>query len=287
LSAVTGTIPGLQELHTRALNGDVAAYEVLQKVATSTLKFLLSGTKAKISFQPIKGVYEEGREPAIMAQVNFRESEAPQVLAALSKFGRNFNQEAIHVRTKTKYKAGHNFDDGSYATPVYTIPLKEELTEKDIVDIVNNSGLKGFSVSKTELIAYHVQGKYNDISEYDSFLNIVRGVYATYGATDKRLQQGVQRLAVYGDGYGARTSYQDIAGDFQTKQLADRETPRLIAEYLNQHPIKPFEQKPLTKAQKEEQTVLKDVYTALPVNELKKPIVRKAHAALAEGVKRH
>ena len=286
LSAVTGTIPGLQELHTRALNGDVAAYEVLQKVATSTLKFLLSGTKAKISFQPIKGVYEEGREPAIMAQVNFRESEAPRVLAALSKFGRNFNQEAIHVRTKTKYKAGHNFDDGSYATPVYTIPLKEELTEKDIVDIVNNSGLKGFSVTKTELIAYHVQGQYNDISEYDNFLNIVRGVHEAYGAKDKRLQQGVQRLAVYGDGYGARTSYQDIAGDFQTKQLADRETPRLIAEYLNQHPIKPFEQKPLTKAQKEEQTVLKDVYAALPVNDLKKPIVRKAYAALAQEVKR-
>ena len=286
LSAVTGTIPGLQELHTRALNGDTSAYETLQKVATSTLRFLLSGTKAKISFQPIKGVYEEGREPAIMAQVNFRESESEQVLAALSKFGRNFNQEAIHVRTKTKYKAGHNFDDGSYATPVYTIPLKNELTEKDIVDIVNTSGLKGFSVSKTELIAYHVQGKYNDISEYDSFLDIVRGVHATYGATDKRLQQGVQRLAVYGDGYGARTSYQDIASDLQTKQLADRETPRIIAEYLNQHPIKPFEQKPLTKAQKAEQTVLKDIYQVLPVNDLKKPIVRKAYAALAQEVKR-
>ena len=286
LSAVTGTIPGLQELHTRALNGDASAYETLQKVATSTLRFLLSGTKAKISFQPIKGVYEEGREPAIMVQVNFRESESEQVLAALSKFGRNFNQEAIHVRTKTKYKAGHNFDDGSYATPVYTIPLKNELTEKDIVDIVNTSGLKGFSVSKTELIAYHVQGKYNDISEYDSFLDIVRGVHATYGAKDKRLQQGVQRLAVYGDGYGARTSYQDIASDLQTKQLADRETPRIIAEYLNQHPIKPFEQKPLTKAQKAEQTVLKDIYQALPVNDLKKPIVRKAYAALAQEVKR-
>jgi hypothetical protein len=286
LSAVTGTIPGLQELHTRALNGDASAYETLQKVATSTLRFLLSGTKAKISFQPIKGVYEEGREPAIMAQVNFRESESKQVLAALSKFGRNFNQEAIHVRTKTKYKAGHNFDDGSYATPVYTIPLKNELTEKDIVDIVNTSGLKGFSVSKTELIAYHVQGKYNDISEYDSFLDIVRGVHETYGATDKRLQQGVQRLAVYGDGYGARTSYQDIASDLQTKQLADRETPRIIAEYLNQHPIKPFEQKPLTKAQKVEQTVLKDIYQVLPVNDLKKPIVRKAYAALAQEVKR-
>lgn len=286
LSAVTKSIPGLDLLHTRALNGDVEAYAVLQNVAASTLKHLLSGTNARVTVSGVKGVYESDREPAIVAQVRFKESDTTAVLAALAKFADNFNQEQIHVRTKTAYKVGHDFGDGTYATPVYTVKLKNELTEQDIVDIVNNAGLKGFSVSQTELTAYHVQGEENDTAGYKEFLSKLEGIYESYGADDGRLQFQTQRLAVYGRGYGARLGYADISGIVRPKQDSDKATPRIIGEYLTRHPVKAFEQKALTKAQTQEQTVLKDVFQALPKNDLKKPLVRNAYEALAKEVKR-
>ena len=286
LSAVTKSIPGLDLLHTRALNGDVEAYAVLQNVAASTLKHLLSGTNARVTVSGVKGVYESDREPAIVAQVRFKESDTTAVLAALAKFADNFNQEQIHVRTKTAYKVGHDFGDGTYATPVYTVKLKNELTEQDIVDIVNNAGLKGFSVSQTELTAYHVQGEENDTAGYKEFLSKLEGIYESYGADDGRLQFQTQRLAVYGRGYGARLGYADISGIVRPKQDSDKATPRIIGEYLTRHPVKAFEQKALTKAQTQEQTVLKDVFQVLPKNDLKKPLVRKAYEALAKEVKR-
>ena len=286
LSAVTKSIPGLDLLHTRALNGDVEAYAVLQNVAASTLKHLLSGTNARVTVSGVKGVYESDREPAIVAQVRFKESDTTAVLAALAKFADNFNQEQIHVRTKTAYKVGHDFGDGTYATPVYTVKLKNELTEQDIVDIVNNAGLKGFSVSQTELTAYHVQGEENDTAGYKEFLSKLEGIYESYGADDGRLQFQTQRLAVYGRGYGARLGYADISGIVRPKQDSDKATPRIIGEYLTSHPVKAFEQKALTKAQTQEQTVLKDVFQVLPKNDLKKPLVRKAYEALAKEVKR-
>jgi len=286
LSAVTKSIPGLDLLHTRALNGDAEAYAVLQNVAASTLKHLLSGTNARVTVSGVKGVYESDREPAIVAQVRFKESDTTAVLAALAKFADNFNQEQIHVRTKTAYKVGHDFGDGTYATPVYTVKLKNELTEQDIVDIVNNAGLKGFSVSANELTAYHVQGEENDTAGYKEFLSKLEGIYESYGADDGRLQFQTQRLAVYGRGYGARLGYADISGIVRPKQDSDKATPRIIGEYLTRHPVKAFEQKALTKAQVQEQTVLKDVFQALPKNDLKKPIVRNAYEALAKEVKR-
>jgi len=284
LSAVTNSIPGLRELYQRAMGRDKKAYEVLQKVAESSLSYLLSGTNARVNIEYVKGVYLSDREPSISVSVSFDENETPQVMAALSKFAESYNQQQIHVRQPTIRKAGHEFPDGSYATVVYQIPLKKELSNDRISEIIEESGLAGFTVTPDTLTAYWVKGKDNEQSSFDSFKQQVTSVHELVGARDSRPKQTVERLFVYGEGYGARIGYFQIAGDVRPKQSSDTKTPRIIAEYLTGEPVTTFKQKPLTQAQTKDQELLADVFDELPVNDLKKPLVKRAYKALANAL---
>jgi hypothetical protein len=137
LSAVTQSIPGLRELYQKAMSGDESAYTVLQKAAESSLKHLLSGTSARVKVDYAKGVYQSDREPSILANVAFSEQDRGPVLAALERFASNYNQYAVHVRQGTSYPLGTEFEDGSYATAVYTIDLKQNLSNEEIGKLLN------------------------------------------------------------------------------------------------------------------------------------------------------
>ena len=294
LSAVTNSIPGLRELYSKAMKGDDKAYELLQKVAESSLQYLLKGSGAKIKIDYAKGVYLSDREPSISVSAAFDERNQRAVMGALAKFAENYNQQQIHVRVPTIRKVGHDFGDGSYATPVYEIPLRKKLNNAQISDIINQTGLQGFSVSERQVVA---QGKTvtenfltaywvapNDIEQefasFDSFEQAVRAAQALAGVEGSKPKQSVERLYVYGEGSGARISYEDIQSDLLPREGTDTVTPRLISEYLRGEPIKVFKQKDLTNKQVESQKLLAKVFDELPTKDLKNPLVRSAYNAL-------
>ena len=294
LSAVTNSIPGLRELYSKAMKGDDKAYELLQKVAESSLQYLLKGSGAKIKIEYSKGVYLSDREPSISVSAAFDEGNQRAVMGALAKFAENYNQQQIHVRVPTIRKLGHDFGDGSYATPVYEIPLRKKLNNAQISDIINQTGLQGFSVSERQvaaegktvtenfLTAYWVAP--NDIDKefesFDKFEQAVRAAQALAGVEGAKPKQSVERLYVYGSGPGARISYEEIQSDILSRDGTDTVTPRLISEYLRGEPIKVFKQKDLTNKQVESQKLLAKVFDELPTKDLKNPLVRSAYNAL-------
>ena len=294
LSAVTDSIPGLRELYSNAMKGDDKAYELLQKVAESSLQYLLKGTGAKIKVEYSKGVYLSDREPSISVSAAFEESNQRAVMGALANFAENYNQQQIHVRVPTIRKVGYDFGDGSYATPVYEIKLRKKLNNAQISDIINQTGLQGFSVSERQvstkdgtttenfLTAYWVAP--NDIDQefesFDRFEQAIRAAQALAGVEGSKPKQSVERLYVYGKGPGARVPYEDIQSDILPREGTDTVTPRLISEYLRGEPVKVFKQKDLTNKQVEGQRLLAKVFDELPTKDLKNPLVRRAYNAL-------
>ena len=280
------TLPGIHELYNRARNGDVDAYKLLQNVAGNSLKYLLNDTNARIKVKPVKGVYMSNREPSIVAMVTFKESESKDVLARLEQFAENYEQEQIHVRVRTNKKPGHDFGDGSYSTPSYTIKLQKELTDAEINDLIEQTGLPAFSVEDDTITTYWVAPNESEQSEQDfaSFLDKVKKLNALAGKNGERLQQRNERLYVYGSGVGARISYERIQGDIPAKEAPDLNTPRMIAGYLFRNPVKVFKQKSLTIDQKKQQRLLAQVFDDLPVNDLRNPLVRQAYEALARAL---
>jgi hypothetical protein len=288
LSAVTNSIPGLRELYQRAMGRDKEAYTVLQKVAESSLKFLLSGTGAKVSVEYAKGVYLSDREPSISVGVSFSEREMNDVMAGLAKFADSYNQQQIHVRQETAQKFGHDFGDGSYATAVYEIPLKKTLNNEAISRVIDDSGLQGFTITDQKLTTYFVRTEGNEQDNFKSFGERVKRVNELVGDGVSRPKQTVERLYVYGDGYGARIPYSEVAyppSDIRTKQESDTVTPKLIAEYLTKAPVTTFKQKPLNAKQVKEQERLSKAFDAMPINDLKNPLVKRAYTALANSLK--
>jgi len=294
LSAVTNSIPGLRELYSSAMKGDDRAYELLQKVAESSLQYLLKGTGAKIKVEYSKGVYQADREPSISVSATFEERDQKAVMNALAAFANNYNQQQIHVRVPTIRKLGYEFGDGSYATPVYEIALPEKLNNAQISDIINQTGLQGFSVSERQvatkdgkvtenfLTAYWVAPNEFDqeLESFDQFEQAVRAAQAMAGVEGSKPKQTVERLYVYGSGPGAKIGYEDIQGDLLPREGTDTVTPRLIAEYLLGEPVKVFKQKDLTNNQVKGQQLLAKVFDELPTKDLKNPLVRQAYNAL-------
>lgn len=282
LAAVTESIPGLAELYERAKGKDLKAYALLQRVAEARLRYLLGGTDAKITVDDIKGVFLGDREPSIASIIAFDESEMQPVLAALAQFAESFNQIQVHVRQPTAFKFGHKYGDGSYATAVYRIELKKSLNEAAIAQIIEESGLKGFSVSKDTLTAYWVDD--NVKGSQDEFAKQLKQVNKLVGLGSKP-KQTIERLFVYGTREsGAPIGYDKISGDLRTAEGSDTKTAKLIADYLNDSDLKPFKQKPLSKGQTKDQQLLAAIFDMLPTNDLKNPLVRKAYNHLIKDL---
>jgi len=288
LSAVTNSIPGLRELYARAMGRDKEAYTLLQKVAESSLKFLLSKTNARVNVDYAKGVYLSDREPSISVSVSFAEKQMPEVMAGLAKFADSYNQQQIHVRQETAQKFGHDFGDGSYATAVYEIDLKKPLSNDAISRVIDESGLQGFTITDQKLTTYFVRTEGNEQDNFKSFTDRVKRVHGLVGVGSSRIKQTVERLYVYGDGYGARIPYSEVAiptSDIRTEQKSDTVTPKLIAEYLTKAPVTTFKQKPLNAKQVKDQKRLAKAWDQMPINDLQNPLVKRAYTALANSLK--
>ncbi len=284
LTAATSTIPGIQELYGRAMEGDAEAANLIRRVSESSLRFLLSGTSARIEVEDSVGAYASEREPSVSLKVAFNDSEAPAVLAALSRFASMYNQEQIHVRSATSRPVGHTFDDGSYATSVYEIPISEPLTAQEISEIIAESGLGGLTVTGSAITAYWVRPneRSEESQDLQTFRERVARVHRRVAGDSGPLRRRVERLYAYGRGDGASIGFERIDGDVRTREAADTKTPRLVAEYLRKAEVKPFQQKALTKGQVKDQQTLAAVFEALPDNDLNSPLVKLAYEAAAE-----
>jgi len=294
LSNVTSSIPGLNELHQRSMQGDEKAYALLQDVAKSHLQHLLSGTSAKVNIEPVMGAYGSQREPAINAALAFPEADRKEVMAAVSRFATNFNQQQVHVRQATAYPLGHDFGDGSYVTPVFTMGIKRQLTNEELASILEETGIDAITISgkekdgKTEWSAatYFVSiDKSKAKEEYEKYGEKVKLLNAALarvvGRSDSKNKPVNQRLYVYGSGDGARLEYGSIAGDVRPKQAHDTRSSNLVANYFKGEPVTGFKQKSLNKDEIAAQKSLVEIFEALPNNDLKRPIVRRAYTALA------
>ena len=280
LSAASKSIPGLNELYNRANKGDTEAYELLQKVAEARLKFLV-GQNAKVVVEYSKNVNKADREPSINATVSFKESNSQPVLAALAQFADSFNQEQIHVRQKTAFPFMHDFGDGSYATAVYKIELNEALSDKEISNIISESGLNGFNLTKKTLTAYWVDPKEKSNDDFLRFKDQITRVVELVGNATGRPKPAIERLTIYGKGQRELSS---IRGDILTAQASDTVTPKLIAQFINKQPVTTFKQKDLTKSQISEQRALAKIFEDLPMNDLKNPLVMRAYHALTKAL---
>jgi hypothetical protein len=236
-------------------------------------------------------VYKSNREPSINLIVTFNEQEKQEVLAALSRFGINYKQSEIHVRQPTAYKIGYIYPDGSYVTTTFDIPLKAELTETQIKEIVQDTEVIGFSTTPTTLTTYWVRTNDDktDAENFNEFRERVGRVHELVGDPSLTIGKRTQRLSVFGgdedEESNAIASYKDIGGDVRPKKASDTETARLIAEYVSGGPIKVFTQKPLSRKIENQQILMAQVNEEVPINDLKKALVRKCYQALAKVLK--
>lgn len=290
LSASTSTIPGLAELQARVEKGDGYAHQLLQDIALDSLRHLLGGTSAKIKADRATGLYGGGVEPSLGLSITFTDGDRKAVLAGLAKFGENFNQEQIHVRGGSKYKAGHDFGDGSYATPVIRWPLKKALDRKQIQKIIDKSGLYGLTFGDDFVEAYYV-GDPADEEGRAGFDESIATADRLLGQAAEGARREVARLWAYGHGDSA-IGYDRIRGDVAAGPATESDTARRVAEYLNQADGKPGKVKTfaqaaeLTPDQAKLQRKIAAVYESLPDNDLKNPRVKRAYQELAKEVVR-
>jgi hypothetical protein len=290
LSSATRTIPGIAGLYARAQKGDAYAHQLLQDIAVDSLRHLLGGTSAKLKVERATGLYDGSVEPSLGVAITFADTDRKAVLAALAKFGENFNQEQIHVRGGTKFKAGHQFDDGSYATPVWRWGLDKALTRKQIQQIIDKSGLYGLTFGDDFVEAYYVGDPTNE-EAINEFQDGAERVNISLGKNGSTARRETARLWAYGRGGGA-IGYDRIRGDVAAGPATESDTARRVAEYLNRvgdEPgrVKAFAQaQEVTPAQRDLQERIARAYEALPDNDLRNPRVKRAYNELAKEVKR-
>jgi hypothetical protein len=279
-------IPGIEYLFGKARNNDMAAYTLLQEVASDSARHLLGGIEnVKITSVPASGLFFDQFEPSVNLAVAFDYGDKAAVLPALKRFASNFKQKQIHVRQVSKLDVETEYDDGSYNTPVFTFKLEESFSRDEIQQIVRASGLPGITFTENQVVAYFMRGKKSETAE--EFYGQIEKLAEQLGGFASAIDATVERLWVYGSGYGATQGYASIKGDVRPGAGVTVQTAKRVAAYLNNvrdNKIKTFENTDITDEQANKQNVIGDMYDKLPVDDMGRPIVRKAYEALAPAL---
>jgi hypothetical protein len=279
-------IPGIEYLFGKARNNDMAAYTLLQEVASDSARHLLGGIEnVKITSVPASGLFFDQFEPSVNLAVAFDYGDKAAVLPALKRFASNFKQKQIHVRQVSKLDVETEYDDGSYNTPVFTFKLEESFSRDEIQQIVRASGLPGITFTENQVVAYFMRGKKSETAE--EFYGQIEKLAEQLGGFASAIDATVERLWVYGSGYGATQGYASIKGDVRPGAGVTVQTAKRVAAYLNNvrdNKIKTFENADITDEQASKQNVIGDMYDKLPIDDMGRPIVRKAYEALAPAL---
>lgn len=286
LSAATGTIPGLDKLVNSANNGDAGAHVLLNKIAQDSLERLVSGIpSARVDVTPSSGLYGGSLEPSLGVSLKFNEVDRPAAMAALAKFGENFNQQEVHVRAAAPAgdKLGKDYGDGSFATTVHRYNLKSPMSRAEIEKIAQQSGLDGFTATPNSLETYFT-GDPNDQAANDQFRKGTDRAEKLIGANLGSHSSETSRL--WRTGSSAPTPYAGyIDGNLRAPKETATDIPRLIAERHTGDTVTPAQQADITPRQRAVQQRIAKSYDALPENDLSNPLVQKSYDALAKEVK--
>ena len=296
LSAATGTIPGLNNLHKAAVNGDRDAFVALQEIAYNALVYhtqnIMTGTGKKkkpaltINKVPSYGFYGGEAEPSLALEIEMRNEDRARALAALVRFAEMFNQEQFHVRekpSKNKKRVGYQYTDGSFNTSVVTFKMKEQLSEQELTKIIDESGLVGFTVGEDgSLLAYYL-GDPNDAKAIEEFDTAIGRAAELIGSNAQQVTRTVERLWAYGSGYGATNSYREVKGEFRSPKTDEANKSAIrLASRLAKRTVTPTEQAgELTQDQIDTQTEIMEAYNELGLNNLDNPDVRRAYEELS------
>jgi hypothetical protein len=287
LSSATKEIPGIAALHKAAGKGDVMAHRLLQDIAQDAIKHLTSGIPSvKIEYKPTTGLYGGGLEPSLGMKVSFEAKDKKNVLAALAKFGDNFSQEQVHVRSAPEKgtEDGHKYADGSYNTTVRRFELNNDLSRADIEKIVAESKIVGFTVGDKYLETYFLGDPSNE-AEVTAYKQSVRKATELLSGSGSRVGRSRQRLWPYNNGNGP-LGYGSIRGNLPATTQGISETSQRIAARLAGRKVSPVDPaKALTAKQADTQRKIASAYEAMPLNDLANPKVRKAYESLAKELK--
>ena len=127
------------------------------------------------------------------------------------------------------------YEDRSYNTVHYKIGVKSPLSDEEIDDIIEKSGLCGLTVGDGYLEAYYV-GDPNDrgaIAEWERGIDTVKESLGGSSGEDRR---ETWRLWVYGNGSGA-IPYGEIEGDLRTGEAKTNLKARRVAARLRRREI--------------------------------------------------
>ena len=298
LASATGTIPGLNDLQKKANAGDENSRTVLSEIAMDAMKLLSKKIpSAKVEYMQTYGLYGGDLEPSLSVKLDFAERDREVMVKVLARFAKNFNQQAMHVRgdpTKIvkgkkvvdkKPVEGRQYEDGSYNTTAFTFDLENNLTRAELQDIVDKSGLIGFTVGDKTLTVYYT-GDPNGKADQKEFKQSVKRAKALLGDNGRRTETRVERFWNYRRG-GGPLGFDTVAGDLHpTREDVATPTAGRIASRLAQRDVTPSTQvkddNPQT--QVDLQTEIAQIYEDAPIDDTSNPDVLQAYEALATEV---
>lgn len=276
LSAATYSIDGIRKLTQEAEAGDLESAQMLRNMARDSLTHLTKGIEsAEVVANDATGLYGGSVEPSLGVSLNFDTKNRGKILTVIKQFAQNFNQEQVHLRQPSDDPVGTSYDDGSFVTPVYEWEAKN-LTNKEINDIAQKSGLAGFTVANGKLKAYYA-GNPHDLEAFQQFQT------ATIKASDflGGNASTIDRLWIYGRGQNA-IPFEEIDGDIHSEKVGASVTAGRIASRLAKRSVVPVQQaEKITPEQAALQTKISDEYEKLRLNALDDLKVRKAYDELA------
>lgn len=288
LSANTPSIQGIAELATQAAGGDPTALQTINQIAQNALDFLTNSLQnVDIDYTSNIGLYGGVVEASSGVQVNFTPESSDMVLAALAQFAQNFNQEQVHVRgTPDDTAVNGVYPDGSYDSESYRVDLSRPLTDEEVRQVIDQSGLYGVTFND-RYVEYYYVGNPDDAAAARQFAESAGeaiNAIASITGSEPSYSRETFRLWVYGEGEGA-IPYEQIAGDLPTAPVGDDPTARILAERYLGSAIEPARQaESITNQQAALQRRIAAEYEALPDNDMGNPIVRRAYEELVREV---
>jgi len=245
---------------------------------------------AKVEYMQTYGLYGGNLEPSLSVLLDFAERDREVMVKVLARFAKNFNQEEMHVRgdpTKIvkgkkvvdkKPVEGRQYEDGSYNTTAFTFDLENNLTRAELQDIVDKSGLFGFTVGDKTLTAYFV-GDPNDKADQKEFRDSIKRAKALLGDNGRRIDRRVERFWSYRQG-GGPLGFDTVAGDLHpTKEDVATPTAGRIASRLAGRDVSPSTQleEDLPQTQIDLHTEIAQIYEDAPIDDTSNPDVLRAY----------
>lgn len=283
------TMTGLRNLTKKAKKGNKKATSLLQNIAIDSLNELLpmNHKDFKINVEPAVGLYFGDAEPSVGVSITAKNVDRNRALLGLVQFAKMYDQDAFYMRDvpEPNTPVGHVYPDGSYNTHVVTYEIEKSLTRPELLKIIDESGLAGFTITEGQLQTFYV-GNPSDQKAIEAFENATQKAEELLGSNVKSAEDTTQRFWSYGnqvDGAYYTNKYDDVKGRLSTKK-EDRpsKTAQRIATHLAGYEVEPAQiPDTITPEQRGLQQEIAVAYENMLVDNMQDPTVKQAYENLA------